>query len=103
MSKALVVVSDDRYSGDYDIERRVLAGVGADLVVLKDESEDAFMDVARKADGLLVNLRKIDAAVIGELRNCRILSRYGVGYDNIDVSAASAAGIWVSNVPDYSI
>jgi len=39
--------------------------------------------------------------VIAALTHCRVISRYGVGYDNVDVKAATAKGIWVANVPDY--
>ncbi|MCK7485478.1 MAG: hypothetical protein MZU97_07870 [Bacillus subtilis] len=41
--------------------------------------------------------------MIDGLENCRVLARYGVGYDNVDVEAASRAGIWVANVPDYCV
>ncbi|GAH07715.1 unnamed protein product, partial [marine sediment metagenome] len=37
-----------------------------------------------------------------EMKKCRVISRYGVGYDNIDVDAATGASIWVARVPDYS-
>jgi D-3-phosphoglycerate dehydrogenase len=43
----------------------------------------------------------MDARIIGRLGKCRVLSRYGVGYDNVDVPAATAKGIWVARVPDY--
>ena len=101
MKSFKVVVSDDRFGGDYRIEESVLRSAGAELVVSGNDSD--FLEAAGQADAVLVNLRKIDAAVIEKLPKCRILSRYGVGYDNIDVPAASRAGIWVSNVPDYSI
>ena len=39
--------------------------------------------------------------VIESLHRCQIISRYGVGYDNVDVSAATENGILVTNVPDY--
>ncbi len=102
MGDIRVIVSDDRYAGNYEIERGVLAAAGMELRLLPEESESCFLREAAEADGILVNLRKIDASVIGRLGKCRILSRYGVGYDNIDLDAAAAAGIWVSNVPDYS-
>ena len=102
MGKPRIIVSDDRYAGNYEIERDVLAAAGMELHLLPDESEAAFLREAEAADGILVNLRRIDAPVINRLAKCRILSRYGVGYDNVDLQAAAAAGIWVANVPDYS-
>jgi phosphoglycerate dehydrogenase-like enzyme len=44
---------------------------------------------------------KVDAAVIGQLKNCRVIIRNGVGFDTVDLAAAAKAGIPVCNVPDY--
>jgi glyoxylate reductase len=56
---------------------------------------------ALEADGLLTMLTdRIDAALIERLPRLRAISNYAVGYDNIDVSAASARGIVVGNTPD---
>ena len=41
--------------------------------------------------------------MIQELQKCRVISRYGVGYDNVSVEAATAKGIWVARVPDYCL
>ena len=43
------------------------------------------------------------ARIISSLGRCKVLSRYGVGFDNVDIAAATAKGIWVARVPDYSI
>jgi len=45
----------------------------------------------------------VTAAFLGSLKRCKIVSRVGVGLDNIDIPAATARGIWVTNVPDYAI
>jgi len=103
MGTPSVIVSDDRFGKDYRIEASVLSAAGVRLELLEDESDEAFLRAARTADGILVNLRKIDSGVIDGLENCRVLARYGVGYDNVDVEAASRAGIWVANVPDYCV
>jgi len=97
-----VVVTDDRY-GAYDEERAVLAEIGAELVVSDFKTEDDAIAGRARADGVLVNLFPMPARVISALPRCRVLSRYGVGYDNVDVAAATAKGIWVARVPDYSI
>lgn len=57
----------------------------------------------READALLVTTQQVTAATIATLQRCRIISRVGVGLDNIDIPAATARGIWVTNVPDYAI
>jgi D-3-phosphoglycerate dehydrogenase len=102
-SRFTVAVTDDRYGGDYDEERRVLAEIGAELVVNDFTSEDEAIAGLAQADGILVNLFPMPARVISSLGRCRVLSRYGVGYDNVDIAAATAKGIWVARVPDYSI
>ena len=55
------------------------------------------------ADAVMVHFDQIDKDVISNLKNCRIIARSAVGYDNIDLDAASAARIPVTNVPDYCV
>jgi D-3-phosphoglycerate dehydrogenase len=57
----------------------------------------------KDADGILVNLHPLPAEVIEKLEKCRVISRYGVGYDNVSVETATAKGIWVARVPDYCL
>jgi D-3-phosphoglycerate dehydrogenase len=102
MAGLKVIVTDDRY-GSYAEETAVLKEIGASVEVhnLGDEAETA--QVLRDADGILVNLHPLPATVIQELQKCRVISRYGVGYDNVSVEAATAKGIWVTRVPDYCL
>jgi D-3-phosphoglycerate dehydrogenase len=97
-----VAVTDDRY-GSYAEEKAVLAEIGAELVVNDFKNEGEAIAGLASADGVLVNLFPMTRKVIESLTRCRVLSRYGVGYDNVDVAAATAKGIWVTRVPDYSI
>ena len=55
------------------------------------------------ADAVIVHFDQIDKDFISNLKNCRIIARSAVGYDNIDLDAASAAKIPVTNVPDYCV
>ena len=55
------------------------------------------------ADAVMVHFDQIDKDVISNLKNCRIIARSAVGYDNLDLDAASAAKIPVTNVPDYCV
>ena len=61
------------------------------------------MQIARDADALLVTYAKITADMIGQLTRCRIISRFGIGVDNVDLAARHGAGIVVTKVPDYCI
>ncbi|MBN2510225.1 MAG: C-terminal binding protein [Spirochaetales bacterium] len=95
-----VLVTDDRH-GFYHVERDILGKIGAELEVLPDGDPEALVDRLASADALLLNQMNLSASVIPRLKRCRIISRYGSGYDNVDVEAATAMGIWVSRVPDY--
>jgi len=50
----------------------------------------------------MVELAPVTGRVLGQARSCALVARYGVGVDNVDIPAATAAGIWVANVPDYA-
>lgn len=101
-----VVVTDDRY-GNYSEEKSVLKELSVELIILAPESnrEERIenLKIIQDADALLVNLFPMTKEIISGLNKCRIISRYGVGYDNVDINEATKKGIWVANVPDYSI
>jgi D-3-phosphoglycerate dehydrogenase len=97
-----VCVTDDRYGG-YAEEQSVLRSVGADLAIMNLRSEEEALTALRDTDAVLVNLFSLSGRVIAGLERCKVISRYGVGYDNVDVEAATRKGIWVARVPDYSI
>jgi len=59
--------------------------------------------VAADADALLVTYAKITAEMIRQMKRCRIISRFGIGVDNVDIAAATGAGIVITKVPDYCI
>lgn len=89
--------------GDKSIEESVLAAVDARIVATDGFSTPEARAAVREADALMVTIEPVTAAIIGLLGKCRIISRVGVGLDNIDIPAATARGIWVNNVPDYAI
>ncbi len=98
-----VVVTDDRYGGNYREEEAELATVGARLEVRNLSTEEEALRSLARADAILVNLFPLGVRVIEAMERCRVISRYGVGYDNVDVPAATRKGIWVARVPDYSL
>ena len=100
MSRFTVVIADNRYSA-YDEEKAVLSEVGAEVKVFSSSSEAEARQVFADADAILVNLFPMTAEIIEGLPKCRVISRYGVGYDNVAVDAATRRGIWVTFVPDY--
>lgn len=68
---------------------------------LKFRSEPDLVEKIVDADMILVNMVKMTASVIDQLERCRLILRHGVGYDNVDVSAATRKGIRVAYEPDY--
>jgi D-3-phosphoglycerate dehydrogenase / 2-oxoglutarate reductase len=100
MPRFTVVIADDRYAG-YQEEREVLGAVDAAVTLFPSSSPVEARKAFAAADAILVNLFPMTAEIIGGLTKCRVISRYGVGYDNVDVDAATARGIWVARVPDY--
>lgn len=102
MPHPLVAVTDSVFP-NLDAARRVLSGVGAELQIAADRTPDAIVRAARTADAVLVTYAKITGDMIREMTQCRIISRFGIGVDNVDIGAATAAGIVVTKVPDYCI
>jgi D-3-phosphoglycerate dehydrogenase len=68
---------------------------------IKEDSR--LLDYTEDADAIIVQVANITKKVIDNLKKCRIISRYAIGVDNIDLEAAKSKGIIVSNVPDYCI
>jgi D-3-phosphoglycerate dehydrogenase len=102
-NRAVRVLVIDGVFTRYDEEKACLKSIGATVSVCNPRDEDETIARARRADAILVNLHPLTEKVISALPSCRIISRYGVGYDNVDVAAATRAGIWVANVPDYCV
>ena len=97
---ALAVITDDRF-GDSEIERSILAPAGIELAVASCRSSADVAAAGREADALLVNMARLDSEAIESLSRCRVIARYGVGLDNVDLEAAARRGIVVANVPGY--
>jgi D-3-phosphoglycerate dehydrogenase len=96
-----VVVSDQVFPS-VETERELLAGIDAELMVA-DGTVNGVAKLAADADGILNTYLPVDAKLISQLRRCRVIARYGIGVDNVDVEAAAHAGIIVTNVPDYCV
>jgi D-3-phosphoglycerate dehydrogenase / 2-oxoglutarate reductase len=101
MATYKVVVSDQVFP-TVDLERKLLAEIDADLVVASGD-RDEVLAVAADADAVLNTYLPWDADAIAHLDRAKIIARYGIGVDNVDLKAAADAGIVVTNVPDYSV
>jgi D-3-phosphoglycerate dehydrogenase len=102
MSRFKVVVTDYVFPS-LDIERSVLGAIGAEVTAMQAASDEQLLDAVGDADGLLVCYAPVTGRVIERAGKCRIIARYGIGVNNVDVPTASARGIIVTNVPDYCL
>lgn len=84
-------------------EKRVIEAAGGTVQEVHSELPDELIAATREADALLVQHAPITAEVIGSLSNCKIIVRYGIGVDNVDLVAAKEKNIPVCNVPDYGV
>jgi D-3-phosphoglycerate dehydrogenase / 2-oxoglutarate reductase len=100
---SFVVAVTDYVFPSLEPEQRVLAPLGVALRPAQCKSEEEIIKLTRGADAVLNCYAKITSRVIENLDRCKIISRYGIGVDNVDVVAATRAGILVTNVPDYCI
>jgi len=100
--KYKVIKADNRYE-DIIIEGEILNKVNADLKEYNLYEEDEIIEIAGDVDGIITDLAPITEKVINSLKKCRVISKVGIGVDNIDVSSATKRGIMVCNVPNYCI
>ena len=86
-----------------DIQRDVLRAVGAELLVAHYGDEAELIQLAPQCDAILTNWKKVTAPVLDAAPHCLIVSRYGIGIDNIAMDHATQLGIPVTNVPDFCL
>ena len=102
MTKAKVVLTDYVWES-LDVENEILGAV-AEIVPLQVTDPEAFFPEAEDCEALLNTYGgPITADIMARMPNCKIISRYGIGVDTIDLAAATDAGIIVTNNPTYCI
>ena len=104
MSKIKVVVTD-YIEPDLEWEKEDCRKLGIDFNTyqLKTAEAQQILDVAADADITVVNMARFNRTVIDGLRRCKLILRHGIGYDNVDIPAASERGIPVGYYPDYCV
>ena len=103
MPRFKVVVTDPGYKS-YASEKKVLAAADAELVgpvAWRDPCE--LVAFCQGAHGLLVRQAPIDRALIEGLPTLKVIARYGIGVDNVDLQAATERGVVVANVLGYCV
>jgi D-3-phosphoglycerate dehydrogenase / 2-oxoglutarate reductase len=95
-----VVITDYDY-GDIAIERGILEHIGARVIGLQAKHEDDLLTVARDCDAMITQYARVGSLTIAAMEQCKVIARYGVGVDIVDVEAATQKNILVTNVRDY--
>src|SRR3954470_7823231 len=98
-SRPVVVLAEE-------LSPATVAALGPDFDVVRVDGTDraALLAAVDGADALLVrSATHVDAEVFGAARRLRVVARAGVGLDNVDVRAATQAGVMVVNAPTSNI
>jgi D-3-phosphoglycerate dehydrogenase len=88
---------------DYSIEKRIVETAGATLKFAQCRSEDDIIRYCGDAHAILLRQTRMGEHAFRHLRSLKVVARYGVGYDNVDIHAATAHGVAVTIVPDYCV
>ena len=99
-NKFKVVITDCDH-GSIEEEKKEFGRIAAELILAQIEEEEELIRVCTDADGLLNQYALLTRKVLETLPKCKVISRYGVGVDSVDLKAATDLGIIVANVPDY--
>lgn len=102
MSKYKVYVADYEYE-TLENERNEIAKLDAYFVPVQCKTEDEVIEKAKDADALFVQYAPITDKVLENLKNLKMIVRYGVGVDCVDIDSATKHGVYVCNVPDYGV
>src|SRR5699024_10028595 len=94
------VSTDDRYM-DSTEENKLLERAGATLMVTQCTTDEDVIQASRGATALINSDIPISRKVIESLPDLKVIARYGIGVDHIDVEASMEYGVYVTIVPDY--
>jgi D-3-phosphoglycerate dehydrogenase len=102
MARPLIAVTDSVFPS-LDPAKAALARVDPELIMAKSTSAEDILAVARDADAVLVTYAKLTGDILNALTRCKVIGRFGLGVDNIDLPVAKQKGITVTYVPDYCL
>ena len=101
-AKPRIVVTDYAFS-DLNIERDLVNAAHYDFEGGQCKTEAALIDLCRDADAVITQFARISPNVINAMTRAKVIVRYGIGVDNVDLEAARLRKIPVCNIPDYCI
>src|ERR1700682_1241026 len=100
MPRPLIAVTDSPFPS-LDPAKAALGRLDPELRMAASASAEDILAVARNADAMLVTYAKLPGELLRALTRCKVIGRFGLGVDNIDIKAAAELGITVTYVPDY--
>ena len=100
MGKFKVVYTDNIYK-DNEIEYRRFAEAGYDFFVASSHDKETLKKECADADAVMLSFIEIDEELINSLQKCKVIVRCGMGFNNVDIPAATKRGIMVANVQKY--
>jgi D-3-phosphoglycerate dehydrogenase len=86
-----------------EIEVEELAKINAELVDIECATEEEIIEKAKEADAILLVFAPMTRRVTGELPKLKVIVRYGIGYDTVDVDGATDNGVLLVNIPDFCL
>ncbi len=100
MAKVLVATEKPFAAVAVDGIRKVVEDAGYELVLLEKYTDKAqLLAAVAEVDGMIIRSDKVDAEVLAAAKNLKVVVRAGAGYDNIDLKAATEAGVVAENTP----
>jgi D-3-phosphoglycerate dehydrogenase len=103
MNSKFKILITDPYHQNFHIEKEILAEINTVVKVCHCKTEEDVIRLGSEMDGLLVSYVSIGKKVIENLHKCKVIVKYSVGLDNIDLEAATQKKIFVANVPRYCV
>ena len=102
MAERVVAVTDSVFP-NLEPAKAVLSKIGGELRLAPEATAEGILSVAREADAVLTTYAKVTGEMIPQMTRCRVISRFGIGVDNVDIPVATSKGIVVTKVPDYCL
>jgi D-3-phosphoglycerate dehydrogenase len=98
------VVTTDYDFPSLDPIQEVLQAINAEFVSAQCQTPGDVIDLCREADAVITEYYKpLDRKIISQMQRCKVIVRTGIGFDTVDLEAATDHGIYVVNVPKYSL
>jgi D-3-phosphoglycerate dehydrogenase / 2-oxoglutarate reductase len=97
-----VVLIEHGYAST-ETERRIIEGAGGEFIDAEQWPPSKALEFCRDADGILFRRIAVTREMMTQWPRCKVIVRYGVGTDNVDLEAATEANMIVGHVPAYCV